>query len=61
MKTRMKQDGTYYGKVMVGRTPQGKPVYKRIRADSPVELWKQHYLMKSSSVIPADGDAVSAE
>jgi DNA-directed RNA polymerase beta' subunit len=48
MKTRMDKNGTYYGKVMIGRTPAGKPVFKKIFAKSPVELWKQHYLLKNS-------------
>jgi hypothetical protein len=55
MKTRMDKDGRYYGKVIVGRTPAGKPVYKRIVADSPVELWKQHYLLKYSEKKLAEG------
>lgn len=61
MKTRKNKDGTYYGKVIVGRTPEGKPVFKRIQAASPVELWKLHYLMKGSQKIPVDGEAADTE
>lgn len=61
MKTRMNKDGVYYGKVIVGRTPEGKPIFKRIQANSPTELWKLHYLMRGSLKMPVTGEAADAE
>jgi hypothetical protein len=51
MKIKRLGDGTCSARIMIGRTAVGKPIYKRIHADSPVELWKQHYLLKSDQII----------
>jgi hypothetical protein len=50
MKIKRLSDGTFSARIMIGRTPEGKPIYKRIIADSPVELWKQHYLIKGDQI-----------
>lgn len=54
MKIKMMKDGTYSARVMTGRTPEGKRIYVKLVADSPIELWKQHYLLKSSQNIKDD-------